>query len=349
MVAAYLPGDAVGNASRRIQAALRQWGYASDIYTGHPAGGVPGEAYPYHDYPVEHLDRDGLVVHYSVGSPAMEHALRARVKRAMIYHNITPAEFFEGYSAHMVAWLDRGREELRAMRSQFAIAVGVSAYNAQELRDAGYADVRVLPIVASFEDLAVAPSRRVLAAMRGPERRVIFVGRISPNKKQDDLITAFAHYQRINPRSRLVLIGGFEPEEPYYRQVRQWATDVGAKSVEFTGRVMQAELNAYYQSANLFVSMSEHEGFGIPLLEAMYFGVPVLAYKAAAVSETMGGAGVLFTEKRYPEIAEMMDVLVEDQELRARIIERQRKRVEDFAPEQIMRQFAEVIAEFEAA
>jgi len=349
MVADLHFGDAIGNDARRIRDALRSWGYRSDLLASTLDTESASEGALYHSYHGLDLPGTGVILHHSIGGRVADAALRSRSKRMMIYHNITPAEFFEPYHEDMARLIRKGRLELLLMRGRFALAAADSEYNAAELRALHYENVHVLPIIIAYEQLDLPACPRALAALQGPERKVVFVGRIAPNKKQDDLVRAFACYQRISPRSRLYLVGQYLPDERYYHAVQQAIHDTGAIGVVLTGKVSQAELNAYYQKADLFVSMSEHEGFGVPLVEAMHFGIPVLAYKCTAVPETMGDAGVLFTEKRYPELAEMMDLLIEDQGLRERVIAGQRRRLPAFQPASLLARLREVIEEFERA
>ena len=346
MLAGMAFGDAIGNDARVIRDALRSWGYQSEMFAGHVDAQSAGEAHLYGEYKGFDGASSGLILHHSIGGPVTQTALRARAKRMMVYHNITPAEFFEGYSPEMAALTEEGRASLRTMRGQFAMSIADSAYNACELIEMGYANVRVFPILIPFEYLDQPACERTLSRLEGGAKNILFVGRIAPNKKQDDLITAFAYYQRIRPNSRLILAGHYLPTERYYQALLQHIRNTGASNVILTGKVNQAELNACYQRADLFVSMSEHEGFGVPLMEAMHFGIPVLAYKATAVPETMDGAGVLFTEKHYPEIAEMMDMLIEDKGLRERVIAGQRGRVTAFLPERVLPRLRDIVSEF---
>jgi glycosyltransferase involved in cell wall biosynthesis len=157
---------------------------------------------------------------------------------------------------------------------------------------------------------------------------VLFVGRLAPNKAIEDLVTAFAHYRHcVQPRSRLIHVGSFAGAERYYQMVRKRAQDMGAGDTVFAGAVPQSSLNAFYRIASVFLCMSEHEGFCIPVIEAMHMRVPVLAYAAGAVPETLDGAGILFREKRFPWIAEMIGLLATDPELRESVLERQAARV----------------------
>jgi glycosyltransferase involved in cell wall biosynthesis len=346
MLAGLAFGDAVGNDAREIRTALRAWGYSSELFAGDVDERSSSEARPLKDHGRQDGPDTGLILHQSIGGPVSAAALGARAKRMMIYHNITPAEFFAPYDAHLADLTRQGRAELRQMRGEFAMALADSAFNASELVEMGYANVRVLPILVSGEGLALPACPRTQANLREAGPKIIFVGRIAPNKKQDDLVRAFACYQRICPSARLYLVGKYLPEERYFHALQRAISESGATGVVLTGKVTQEELNAYYREADLFVSMSEHEGFGVPLVEAMRFGIPVLAYKCTAVPETMGPAGVLFTEKRFPEIAEMMNLLIEDASLRERIVANQYRRVQDFASERILPVLQSAIEEF---
>jgi glycosyltransferase involved in cell wall biosynthesis len=161
-------------------------------------------------------------------------------------------------------------------------------------------------------------------------RNLLFLGRIAPNKKQEDLMKLLHFYRRIEPDARLILVGSGQLSN-YTNWLHDFAFTLDLEdSVVFTGHVSQAEMIAFYQIADLYVSMSEHEGFGKPLIESMYFDLPVLAYHSTAVPYTMGDAGVLFRYKHYEALAEVVDILVNDESIRQSIILRQQLRVQDY-------------------
>jgi glycosyltransferase involved in cell wall biosynthesis len=166
---------------------------------------------------------------------------------------------------------------------------------------------------------------------------LLFVGRVAPNKCQHDLLAVFAEYLRLGPDARLVLAGSWPEGHSYATFLRQRARELGVSSrVLWTNTCTEAQLQACYRTAHLFLSMSEHEGFCAPLIEAMWFDVPVLAYRSSAVPETVAGAGLLFTEKRLPEVAALARLIVEDDALRRKIIAPQRSRRRAFLPEAVL-------------
>jgi glycosyltransferase involved in cell wall biosynthesis len=221
------------------------------------------------------------------------------------------------------------------MRSHTRLALGASPYSELELRQVGFERTGVLPIVLNESDyqLPEDPALRTRLQTEGPT--LLFVGRVVPNKCQEDLLKLLHFYRRIEPEARLVLVGGTR-ERSYVNWMRYFTGRLGLTgAVTMTGHVSQEEMVTSYRNADLFVSMSEHEGFGKPLIESMYFDVPVLAYAAAAVPSTLGDAGVLFQHKDYEALAEMAHLLVRDQSLRAQIIAGQQARLRMFLEPQV--------------
>ena len=180
--------------------------------------------------------------------------------------------------------------------------------------------------------------------LAGSRVNLLYVGRIVPNKRQADLIALFACYQHfIQPQARLILVGSAAHAPSYQIQLEADAQVMGAQSVEFLGPVSDADLAFCYHHASVYVSMSEHEGFGVPLLEAMHCQVPVLAYSAAAVPSTLGATGILCHNKRYDILAEMVDQLVNNKALRERVVQQQTQRAASFAPQLIAAKWQRLI------
>jgi glycosyltransferase involved in cell wall biosynthesis len=168
------------------------------------------------------------------------------------------------------------------------------------------------------------PNPVILHMFDDDKTNFLFVGRVLPNKRFEDLIKVFCIYQRyIDPDSRLLLVGESHGFERYFDALMRLVDDLALEDVVFTGHVDTDDLVAYYMVADVFLSMSEHEGFCAPLLEAFRSGLPVMAFDAGAVAETLGGAGVLVREKRFEEIAEMAHLLVHDENLRRQVVQRQ--------------------------
>ncbi len=325
-----LPGDAISNHALILQRYLRAWGYASEIYAAYRDPALAGAARDYRRYRAH--SADWLIYHYSTGSPLTAY-LQPLAKRLILhYHNITPPELFRSHSPQFRAELERGRAELARLH-MVLLAVADSDYNRQDLVDNGYLQPVTAPVLIDFARLDLpAPPLWQDGAVNW-----LFVGRIVPNKCQADLIALFAHYQRwVEPQARLILVGSAEHASSYQLALEVEAESLGVKSrVEFMGKVSEVELAACYHTAQVFVSASEHEGLGVPLLEALYCGVPVVAYASTAVPATLGQAGILFHRKDWAALAELIDRVVKDSSLRIQLIARGRERAAQFEAEAV--------------
>lgn len=357
-------GDAVSDQLFIIRRWLRDMGFISDIFAERIQPELAGEARPAAEYrpgPAEHC----LIHHHAVGSDIAERLRAVALPQILIYHNITPPQYFAYTDPALAFQLDKGRQQLAEMRARTLLALGDSGYNEREMRELGYAPTGVLPIVLDESRYAM-PINEVLAGELGArfqvpgsrEERattesassdagrmgrplVLFVGRLAPNKRQEDLIKLHHCLRRIYPGARLVLVGSEHVPE-YVAWQKDLARSLGLDepAVRFAGHVSHQELITYYRCADVYVSMSEHEGFGKPLIESMYCGLPVVAYASSAVPDTLGDAGILFHRKEYEALAELVALLVEDELLRRRIIARQTRRVRAFLEPQVRQQWA---------
>ncbi|MCP4537589.1 MAG: glycosyltransferase family 4 protein [Chloroflexi bacterium] len=330
----FLYGDAVGNQAFRIRELLRQWGFKSQVYAQFRDQRLSDRGKDYAHY---RGNPDNIVIfHYASGSPLTEFVRQLPDKVIPYYHNVTPPEFMQHYNPTLADRLERGRRELLLFRDAPFVWAD-SEYNRQEMLALEFDQVTVMPLFINFDEmLAAADSpagREIVARYDDGWVNLLFVGRVVPNKCQDDLIRAFNYYhQLVNPRSRLILIGS-DLSVPGYRLELETMTEVfGIEHVHIPGVVSLGALGGYYQAATIFLCLSEHEGFGIPLLEAMAFDVPVLAFNATGVPYAMGEAGILVNHKRYDAIGELIDLLAHDEGLRQRVIARQHQRLADFAP-----------------
>jgi glycosyltransferase involved in cell wall biosynthesis len=242
----------------------------------------------------------------------------------LIYHNITPPEYFLGVHKDLVKLCFRGRRELTAYVPRCEMALGDSEYNRQELVDAfGFeaGHTAVLPVVPGFAHLDLPPNTMTSERFDDGWTNVMFVGRVIPNKKFEDVIRAFHVYRtRHNPRSRLLLVGSYSGFERYLAMLNGLVARLGTPDVHFLGHVSNEELTALYDVADLFLCASEHEGFCVPLIEAFYKQVPVLAFAATAVPATMDGGGVLYETKDPHEIARLMAAILDDGELEDAVV-----------------------------
>lgn len=329
-------GDAISNYAIAIKRYLRELGYKSEILASRCFDErVANEGKLFRENLLK--KEDGILYHYSIGSELTAVAAQHPGPKCLIYHNITPAKFFEPYRPKFANVLRQGRSKLREISSCFPLAAGDSAYNASELSAMGFEDPLVLPIPVSIDKWATSPDSYTMRCLQDGRANLIFVGRIVPSKCQHDLVRAFAEYLSMDPDARLIIVGENLPDDPYYGYLIRTIQRYGlSQRVVLTGKVNDAELHAYYQNAHLFWTMSEHEGFCVPLIEAMHFDVPVLAYKSSAIPETLEKAGILFTNKKnLVSIAALAKLLVRDENLRKCILRAQRKRRTDFLPEKV--------------
>jgi glycosyltransferase involved in cell wall biosynthesis len=323
-------GDAIGNHVRALRQLLRGWGYASEVYAQYVHASLQKEARFYTHYREVSSPDTVVLFHFSIGSEVTSFFARLPDRRVMIYHNITPAEYFVGVNARVADRCRRGRRELVQLRHAVDLALGVSEFNRAELEAAGFPRTGVLPILVDWEQYAHPPVPAVEAAC-GRGTLLLSVGRIAPNKRIEDLIKTFYFYRRLDPDSRLVLVGSAVDTEVYLAACQKLAAELGVLGhVLFTGPVPQAELCTYYRRASAYLCLSEHEGFCVPLLEAMHFGVPVVAYASTGIPGTLGDAGLLLREKDFPTIAETVHRVVRDPALRRAVVAGQRVRLRAF-------------------
>lgn len=320
-------GDAISNHAFALQQKIHQLGWQGDIYAQHIDPRLLSRVRSIKEY----KPQDTVIHHFAIGSDVNQLIKGCRgVRRVLIYHNITPAHFFAGYNLHSYTLCQDARKQLAQMKDSYELCLPVSEYNKQELEELGFSNVHVLPLLYRFDGIW-------LPKKEATERKtILFVGRIAPNKCQQDIIKAFYEYQKnCDASAQLLLVGSSTGMEKYERELRALVKSLGVKRVTFTGKISDEELAMCYRQADLLLSMSEHEGFCVPLLEAMRAGVPILAYASSAIPETLGGAGVLFYEKDYRLVAEMMHEILQNDVLRNGIIEKQYQRLEAFSPERI--------------
>ncbi|NPV58079.1 MAG: glycosyltransferase family 4 protein [Actinobacteria bacterium] len=330
-------GDAIGNIAMSIHQALVRLGCEARIFAydmDEYGRRFASFDVAYREFMSE--ERDLLLYHYGLYCDNYRLFQESRNRKALIYHNITPPGFYEAFLPEAVRLCTLGREVL-AQLTECDLALGVSDFNRRELVAMGFPEERtgVLPMHPPVEKLEAADEDPRLARWLADGKvNLLHVGRAVPNKRCEDVIRLFACYHRgVNARSRLVFAGPL-PINTYYSALLSLARRMGvADRVFFLGKVSDGALKACYRRSHYYVSMSEHEGFCVPLLEAFHFGLPVLAYAAGAVPETMGKAGVLFHDKDYPLLAELLDRLGRDAFLRERILEAQRARLDEFGEE----------------
>jgi L-malate glycosyltransferase len=330
-------GDAIGHEVLGIQRVLRAAGYDSEIFVETADSRLESLTRDFREL-VDFSHHDNLLLHhFSLGSKASRTAFALPDRMALIYHNITPPEYFVGVHRTLARQCFRGRRELRAYANRCDLALGDSEFNRQDLEALGFPRTAVLPVVPDFSHLDRAPNWLVAQDFDDDWTNILFVGRVIANKKIENLIRYFhAYHTSVNPRSRLLIVGAQSGFERYLASLHQLTATLGTSHVHFIGHVSDEELVAFYELADLFLCASEHEGFCVPLVEAFYKQVPVLAYAATAVPSTMDGAGVLFDNTDPMHVAALMDAILSDAALQDRIVDEQlaavdRLRAQDFA------------------
>lgn len=344
-------GDAIGDSARRVRDMLRAAGHASDLFALTRDDDLRGEVRPFADPAARR--GDVTIFHFALPSPMTRAFAALDGVRVLQYHNITPAAFFAPYDAGLFRLAALGRQELRSLAGHVDLALGDSDFNRRELEEMGFAPTGVMPIAVNTARITTAPRRPALENILGDGLiNILFVGRVVPNKRIEDHIRLAEMYKRyVDSYYRFIFVGRYDGLPRYYAQVRALINEFQMLPDRFwfTGPVPDEDLAAFYRWADVYVSLSEHEGFCVPLLEAMAADVPVLAYAAGAVPETMGGAGVLFAPKDLEFAAETIGTLVYDRPVRDAVVQGQRRRLADFAPDRIEARLKEVLAPFTTA
>lgn len=335
-------GDAVSNSAVNMMNVLRSIGIKSYIYAQNIHPKMRKYAISYKECPKD----AAIIYHLSTGSEIVSELESFKKEKIVYYHNITPAHFFRGYSGVSQLLCQEGRNQLKMLAPLFDFSLAASYYNKKELDDLNYKNTSVLPIIMNFEDYDQKPDGALLQKLRSDKniKNIVFVGRIAPNKKQDDIIKTFFYYKKyINPESRLFLVGSYHGLERYYEELMQLVKQLDLSDVHITGHIPFNQILSYYSAADLFLCLSEHEGFGVPLVEAMKFEIPIIAYKSSAISETLGNAGLLVDEKNYLELAELMNIVLTNEQIKSQLKINQVKRLAYFSKENTEQLFKEYI------
>jgi glycosyltransferase involved in cell wall biosynthesis len=330
-------GDAIGDSARAVRDMLRGMGHESEIFALNIDDDMRGEARPFADAAAR--EGDTTIFHFALPSPMTEAFALLKGAKVLQYHNITPAAFFAAYDPGLFRLAALGRRELATLAGRVDLALGDSEFNRQELAALGFERTAVMPIAVNTARITDAPPRPALERILGDGLiNILFVGRIVPNKRIEDHIRLAEVYKRyVDAYYRFIFVGRYDGVPRYYDQIRALVAQYEnlPDRFWFTGPVPDEDLAAFYRWADVYVSLSEHEGFCVPLVEAMAADVPIVAYGAGAVPETLGGAGLLFAPKDLEVAAELVGSVVYDRAVRARVLEGQRRRLQDFAPQRI--------------
>jgi len=341
-------GDAIGDSARTVRDLLRAMGHDSEIFALTIDDDMRHEVRPFADAAAR--AGDVTIFHFALPSPMTEPFATLRGAKVLQYHNITPAAFFAPYDPGLFRLAALGRRELATLAGRVDLALGDSEFNRQELAALGFAPTGVMPIAVDTGRITGAPPRPALERILGDGLiNILFVGRIAPNKRIEDHIRLAETYKRyVDAYYRFIFVGRYDGLPRYYAQIRALLDEYEMLPDRFwfTGPVPDEDLAAFYRWADAYVSLSEHEGFCVPLVEAMAADVPIVAYAAGAVPETLGGAGLLFAPKDLEVAAELLGSVVYDRQVRAGVLDGQRRRLQDFAAPRIDARLREALAPF---
>lgn len=330
LLSVFDPDDAQGHLALYLRSIFSGWGRRSEIYAGSADVGGEFRIRPAADLIADDPPGGILIYHASINSPVGEIFRRSRCRQVLLYHNITPARYFIGYDLFTYLECLQGRRGLSAFIPTCDLALADSNFNVAELTALGFPRVEHLPFPLDKARLAgPALSPAVPGGERERSPAVLFVGRLAPNKRQEDILEVFYYFQkRYSPGARLFLVG--PGHLPAYREfLAARVAKLRLEGVKITGKVSREELRGYYRSADLFLCLSEHEGFCLPLLESFYYRLPVVAFAAAAVPETLGGAGVLLEEKNPPRVAALIHRILTERALKEKILAGQDRRLQE--------------------
>lgn len=341
-------GDAIGNDTIALRDVIKEMGYATEIYAENIDKRLPEDIARKTDKLRDLKKDDVLIYHKSTGTDLTFKIEGYKCRRIMVYHNITPSEFFRSYSIPATQLTELGYKGVDFLRDKVDYVMADSSFNKNELLKRGYTcPIDVRPILIKFEDYRQTPDEAAVKKYRDGKKNLVFVGRIAPNKKQENIIRAFYCYKKLNPESRLILVGSSRGMENYLERLVKYAKALGiGDDVIFPGHIKFSEILAYYHVADAFVCMSEHEGFCVPLVEAMFFDIPIIAYDTSAISDTLGGSGVLLDDNSPEFAAAVIDRVLTDEKLRESIIAGQRRRLEDFSYERVRAVFEKELRGF---
>lgn len=335
LVPAYHRGDAIGDEAAHLRQFFRSQGFVSEIYRLTCDRELERESKDFASFPGPGPS-DIAILHFALASPLSQALHGLHCRKILISHNVTAAEFFQGFSCEMARLARLGREELGWLAPAVDVGLADSRFNAAELASLGCKETHVFPLFIDFSRYQKPIDRFTYSLYRDDRTNILFVGRVVPNKKIEDLIKVAFYYKKyISPLVRLIVVGKTASLPKYYHSVAKLADDffLNPEEMVFLGHIPDEMMFAIYRASDVFLSLSEHEGFCLPLIESMIFDLPVIAFKSTAVPDTLDGAGILLKEKRPDYVAELVDLVRRDRAIRDKITSGQRRRLERFKAE----------------
>src|SRR5881296_3198889 len=307
-------GDAIGNDAFELQRLFWRRAVQSEMFVDEAKPEVRAFARSWRDLRPERSSAGLTLLHLSMGNDAIDEIAKLPGRKAVVYHNITPARYFSGF-------------------------------NRRELEELGYARTAVVSIIVDWSAFDVEPDAAVMKALSEERTSIVTVGQLLPHKGIHDVIAAFARYRERDRGARLYLVGSTAMSAQYIERLRADVERLGLRdAVTFTGSVPIESLVAYYRGATALLTLSEHEGFCVPLLEAMRSDLPIVAHAAGAIPDTFGDAGILLNDKTPEAVAAALERVVGDRELRKGLIAKGRVRLAEFTPDRVAERVRDALA-----
>ena len=338
-------GDAISSEVLSLRRVFREQGRESEIFSLHTHPKLEGETKPLSEFPTDF--KDEVILHYSLGSPLNDtYRGLSEATRSIIYHNLTPSRWFEGVNPRIVKDIQAGEKELPELVALSDRVIADSSFNAGEISGYGKEPI-VLPLPIDPARWNVETNPGIAELLRStPGPHLIHVGRFAPNKCIEDIIRSFYFFRNhISKESRLWLVGIDIDTELYSFSIRHLVEQFGLReAIEFPGCLADSELRALYEGADLYLCMSEHEGFCLPVIEAMHFSLPVVAYSSSALPETVGQGGVLVEHKDPAHLAALYEEILSNSALKESLIKAGRARVSELSYEAFAESVSEIFA-----
>ncbi len=339
-------GDAIGNDVLAVDDTLRENGYDSEIMSILIHDSLKDRARTLDFTAIK--PEDTIIFHKATGDALHKKIASMPCKKVMVYHNITPAKYFAPYDLMMALIVNLGRRQIKKYANAMDMVWGDSDYNCKEIIKAGTSSDKVsrLPIILDITTINQGVDHELEKKLKAkPGTRLLFIGRVAPNKKIEDVIKVYYRYLKYDKEATLYLVGGCEGMDKYYAKLKGFCYDLGLSDsqVVFTDHITDDQKATYLKNSDVFVCMSEHEGFCVPLIEAAKYQIPIVAYSAAAVPETLGDNGLLFTKKKYDEIAAKIDHVIHDSSFREEVLRKQEQNLQRFDGEKTKRRLLKLM------
>jgi len=341
-------GDAIGNHTMALRKVIESMGYETQIYAENIGGSLKTKIAVHVSELPELLEDDIILYHLSTESKLNHEIAKLPGRKIIIYHNVTPPEFFKEYDPFIMRNIEWALEDVKYLADKADYCLVDSEFNKIDLINYDYkCRIDVMPILIPFKDYEKKPNMKIINRYSDRCTNIVFTGRIAPNKKQEDVIAAFYYYKKYcDVKARLFLVGSCGTGNLYYKKLKQYVELLDLKDVFFTDHIKFDEILAYYHIADIFLCMSEHEGFCVPLVEAMFFEIPIIAYNSTAVPYTLMGSGLLIDDKDPLVVAKLMDKVLKNETLKKTMIDGQNRRLKDFSYKIIKKQFVGYLENF---